>query len=116
MARGYHERVIEPTRTPKHAAQWIASLENHVPAALWHAPLGEVTAPLLLSALLDVAPHERARNLEGDTLPETVRRIRQRLEAVHGPLEVELQLEAPRALLGAAVRRFARRHAASVAA
>lgn len=33
-ARDYHERVIEPTRTPKHAAQWISSLENHVPATL----------------------------------------------------------------------------------
>lgn len=82
-ARDFHERVIEPTRTPKHAAQWISSLENHVPAALWHAPIGDITAPMLLSALLDVTPHERARNLKGDTLPETVRRIRQRLEAVY---------------------------------
>ncbi len=82
-ARDYHERVIEPTRTVKHAAQWISSLENHVPAALWYSPLADVTAPALLSALLDVQPHERARNLKGDTLPETVRRIRQRLEAVY---------------------------------
>jgi hypothetical protein len=28
-ARDHHERVIEPTRTTKHAAQWISSLENH---------------------------------------------------------------------------------------
>lgn len=81
-ARDYHERAIEPTRTPKHAAQWISSLENHVPAALWHAPIDTITAPAILSALLEVTPHERARNLKGDTLPETVRRIRQRLEAV----------------------------------
>ena len=33
-ARDYHERVIEPTRTPKHAAQYISSMENHVPKAL----------------------------------------------------------------------------------
>lgn len=33
-ARDYHERVIEPTKTTKHAAQWISSLENHVPAKL----------------------------------------------------------------------------------
>ncbi len=82
-ARDYHERVIEPSRTPKHAAQWISSLENHVPPALWHRPIGEITAPELLAALLDVTPHERARNLKGETLPETVRRIRQRLEAIY---------------------------------
>ncbi len=29
-ARDYHERVIEPTRTTKHAAQWIASLETQL--------------------------------------------------------------------------------------
>jgi integrase len=81
-ARDYHERVIEPSRTTKHSAQWIASLENHIPPALWHRPIGEISAPELLSALLEVKPHERARNLKGDTLPETVRRVRQRLEAV----------------------------------
>lgn len=81
-ARDYHERVIEPSRTPKHSAQWIASLENHVPPALWHAPIDTIDAPALLAALLDVTPHERARNVRGDKLPETVQRIRQRLEAV----------------------------------
>jgi hypothetical protein len=51
VAREYHERVIEPTRTDKHAAQWIASLEHHVPEALWHAPIDSVTPPALLEAL-----------------------------------------------------------------
>ena len=32
-ARDYHERVIEPTRTAKHGANWIASLEHHIPVA-----------------------------------------------------------------------------------
>lgn len=41
-ARDYHERVIEPTKTSKHGAQWISSLENHIPAALWHKPIGEI--------------------------------------------------------------------------
>ena len=81
-ARDYHERVIEPTRTPKHAAQWISSLENHVPANLWHMPIAEVEPPELLKALTGVKPHERARNHRGDSLPETVQRIRQRLDAV----------------------------------
>lgn len=81
-ARDYHERVIEPSRTPKHAATWIQSLENHVPAALWHAPVDSIEPPALLAALLDVKPHERARAHKGDTLPETVQRIRQRLDAI----------------------------------
>lgn len=81
-ARDYHARVIEPSRTDKHAAQWIASLENHVPAALWHAPIDSIEPPPLLAALLDVKPHERARNVNGDTVPETVQRVRQRLDAV----------------------------------
>ena len=81
-ARGYHERVIEPSRTTKHAAQWISSLENHVPAALWHAPINSITAPELLRGLLAVKPHERARNLKGAAVPETLRRIRQRLDAI----------------------------------
>lgn len=82
-ARDYHERVIEPSRTDKHAAQWIASLENHIPAALWHKPIADVDAPELLQALLAIEPHERARRVEpGAKVAETVQRIRQRLDAV----------------------------------
>lgn len=33
-ARDYHERVIEPTRTTTHAAQWVSSQENHMPATM----------------------------------------------------------------------------------
>jgi len=81
-ARGYHERVIEPTRTSKHAAQWIASLENHIPAALWQAPISEIEPPALLAALSSLRPHGRARNVKGDRVPETLQRVRQRLDAV----------------------------------
>jgi integrase len=82
-ARDYHERVIEPTRTPKHAAQWISSLENHVPAVIWNGPIEDVHAPALLEALLGATPHERAHNNNyGDRLPETMRRLRQRLDSV----------------------------------
>ena len=81
-ARDYHERVIEPSRTVKHSAQWLASLENHVNPALWHAPIETVDGPALMLALLDVKPHERARRHSGDKVPETVQRIRQRLDAV----------------------------------
>ena len=81
-AREYHERVIEPTRTTKHAAQWIKSLENHMPAALWLAPIDSIDPPTLLAALAEVKPHKDARNLTGDKVPETLTRIRQRLDAV----------------------------------
>lgn len=81
-ARDYHERIIEPSRTAKHAAQWISSLENHIPGNLWRAPIDTIDAPTLLSALLGVKPHERARRHKGDSVPETLRRIRQRLDAI----------------------------------
>jgi integrase len=82
-ARDYHERVIEPTRTDKHSAQWISSLENHVPSRIWNKPIDAIEPPELLQALREIRPHERARNLtQGASVPETVQRIRQRLEAV----------------------------------
>lgn len=81
-ARDYHERVIETTKSPKYAAQWIAALEHHIPASVWSLPIAEVTAPALLAALTGVTPHERARNLTSQKLPETVSRMRQRLDAV----------------------------------
>lgn len=45
-ARDHHERVIERTRTDKHAAQWISSLEHHLPPALWHAAIASITPPV----------------------------------------------------------------------
>jgi integrase len=77
-ARDYHERVIEPAKTVKHAAQWIASLENHVPSETWHKPISEVAAPELLAALSKV----RALDDRAAKVPETLQRIRQRLDAV----------------------------------
>ena len=79
-ARDYHARVIERNRTEVHARHWIASLENHMPAALWHKPIADVTPVVLLEALEGVKAHERARR-SGD-LGETVRRMRQRLDAI----------------------------------
>jgi integrase len=82
-ARDYHARVVEPSRSAKHAAQWIASLENHVPPALWHTPIDAIEPPQLLGVLQAVTPHERARNVSsGSKLQETVMRLRQRLDAV----------------------------------
>ena len=79
-ARDYHGREVEPTTKSVHSAQWISSLEHHVPAALWHAPIDSITAPALLQALQAAKPHARARNLT--SLGETLRRVRQRLDSV----------------------------------
>lgn len=77
-ARDYHERVIEPRLSAKHAAQWIASLENHVPPNIWNRPVDQVEAPELLAALSTV----RSLEEKDARVPETLRRIRQRLDAV----------------------------------
>lgn len=77
VARDYHERVIEPSRTAKHGAQWMSSLENHVPDALWHKPIAEVTGPELLDFVAELQAQ----------IPETASRVRQRLEAVFDDAE-----------------------------
>lgn len=77
-ARAYHERAIEPRLSAKHAAQWIKSLENHVPPDVWNKPIAEIGAPELLAALSCV----RSIEVKGERVPETLRRIRQRLDAV----------------------------------
>jgi len=77
VARDYHERVIEPNRSAKHSAQWIASLENHLPVSIWHAPIDNIAAP----TLLDFAADLQSR------VPETASRIRQRLETVFDDAE-----------------------------
>jgi hypothetical protein len=78
VARTYHETVIEPNRTPKHAAQWIASLEHHVPEHIWHAPIDSIEPPELLDALLSV----RSLADPAERVPETLQRVRQRLDGI----------------------------------
>jgi hypothetical protein len=77
-ARDYHERVVEPRLTTKHAAQWIASLEHHVPEEVWHKPIADIDAPEMLAALSSV----RALADSKSRVPETLSRVRQRLDAV----------------------------------
>jgi integrase len=77
VARDYQERVIEPTRTNKHSAQWISSLENHVPDRLWHKPIVEITAPELLDFIAELQAK----------IPETASRVRQRLETIFDDAE-----------------------------
>jgi integrase len=85
-ARDFHEREVESNvkLTARHKSQWLASLEHHVPPALWHLPVTEITPPMLLDGLKTAKPHERARR--HGNLGETLRRVRQRLDMVFDDL------------------------------
>lgn len=72
MARAYHKQISGQFRNDKHAAQWLASLENHVFPTLGTRPLGTIKAKELLALLLPLR----------DSVPETARRVRQRLDAI----------------------------------
>jgi len=72
VARKYHEEVIDPSRTFKHAAQWISSLELNIPPAIWNSPIEQITPAALLEALAAVQLR----------VPETASRVRQRLEKI----------------------------------
>lgn len=87
VARDYHARVIEPNRTSKHSAQWIASIEGPTVdeprperaklAALLDRPITSITGPELLDAITDLQA----------VVPETASRVRQRLEAIFDEAE-----------------------------
>lgn len=73
VARSFHERVIEPNRSSKLSADWINSLENHVPKALWERSIAEVTRLELLEFLRE---HQ-------SKMLDTAQRVRIRLEEVY---------------------------------
>jgi integrase len=72
VARQYHTRVVEPRFTKKHAALWIASLENNVPHDLWHAPIDHIEHVALFKAMAALKRR----------IPETADKVRQRLDKV----------------------------------
>ena len=72
VARAYHEKLIEPEVPAKLSADWINSLENHVPPVLWHKPIAEITGPELLEFLRDIQ----------DRMADTAQRVRRRLDEV----------------------------------
>lgn len=71
-ARDYHERSVEPRFTSKHAALWIASLENNVPNDLWHSPIDRIEPVALFGAMAALKKR----------IPETADKVRQRLDKV----------------------------------
>lgn len=57
-------------------------MENHNPASLWNSPVADITATTVAGCAGTGQAAECARNLKGGTVPETLRRIRQRLESL----------------------------------
>jgi integrase len=76
VAREYHEKKVEPVLSDKHAKQWLASIDReenpNLPNTLLDAPIATIEPAALLDALQPL--YQR--------IPETARRIRQRLDAV----------------------------------
>jgi integrase len=72
VARAYHERIEAKFANPKHRAQWINSLEQHVPKSLWMRPIGQIKAAELIDALTTLQRE----------VPETGSRVQQRLATV----------------------------------
>lgn len=71
-ARAYHEQLVEPFLPAKRSADWINSLENHVPKATWDKPIAEITRQELLDLL---------RELQ-NRMADTAKRVRVRLDLV----------------------------------
>lgn len=101
QCRDYHANHQATWRNPKHAEQWLASLERHIFPQLGSRPIAAVTADELLRILRPLnAQHH-----------ETAKRLRQRLEAVWveaiiaGVAEYNHPATLVRSLRGPAVKR-----------
>jgi integrase len=71
-ARRVHEEHSPSWKNKKHAAQWITTLEAYVFPKFGKTPVGKVDAPMILEALSEIWLK----------LPETARRVRQRIGTV----------------------------------
>jgi integrase len=96
VARAYHAARIEPRLSGKAAANWINSLENHVPPALWHKSIAAIARAELLDFLRDIQ----------DRMADTAQRVRVRLEEIfEEAIERSLVTDNPVAALRAKLRR-----------
>jgi integrase len=72
-ARAYHASIVGDFRNAKHRKQWLASIEGSLPESLLdNTSFGDIGEAELLDVLLPLR----------DRVPETAKRVRQRLEAV----------------------------------
>jgi integrase len=98
--RAYHKTIAGEFRNRKHSAQWVNSIEGNLPETLLDKPIGEIGTDELLTVLKDL----RAR------VPETGRRVRQRLDAVFADAVLHKLADGnPAALLVRALRPKARK-------
>ena len=71
-AREYHRQVAKAWRNGKHGAQWIKTLEAYAFPAIGKSPVDEVDAPDIQRVLMPIWL----------SIPETARRVRQRIGVV----------------------------------
>ena len=71
-ARALVEAKKAGWRSPKHAAQWLATLEQHAFPTIGKKPVAKIGTDDVLAVLRPI----------WDTIPETASRLRQRIEAV----------------------------------
>jgi integrase len=67
-----HEEHKPSWKNPKHAAQWLTTLETYVFPAIGNLPVNQVDGPMVRDVLADIWL----------TIPETARRVRQRIGTV----------------------------------
>jgi integrase len=72
QAQRVHRLISPGFKNPKHRAQWLSSIETHVPHAVLDKPIATVTPEDLLDFLPEL--YQKVR--------ETASRVRQRLESV----------------------------------
>jgi len=94
--RSYFERVIEGNKSARHEKQWLASLEYNLrDHPLWHTPIGDITDPQLLDFMVGLQKR----------VPETARRIHQRLNVVFDDAQFRsLVISNPAASIGRRLR------------
>ncbi|MCB9947886.1 MAG: tyrosine-type recombinase/integrase [Rhodospirillaceae bacterium] len=71
-ARLVHAEHRPSWKNPKHAAQWLSTLEQYTFPAFGDVPVSDVTGPMVRDALAEIWL----------TVPETARRVRQRIGTV----------------------------------
>ena len=72
VAHEYHASLVPTFRNPKHAAQWITTLETYACPTMGNLPIDKIESKEILTAL---SPFWSEK-------PETARRVKQRLKAV----------------------------------
>jgi integrase len=71
-AREYHRQVSKGWRNGKHGSQWLNTLQTHVFPMIGKLPVDEIDAPEIQRVLMPIWL----------TIPETARRVRQRIGVV----------------------------------